>query len=124
MDVCPKFIGMKQPSTLGQVKDMPERFQKTFEQQTTNKSADKVSKLKPFMSSCLALIQDNDALAELGALIETLPEKDSPVKKVNSVKTKFKTRRELKMSTQIGDYDMDYIILDLGSDVNILMQQM
>ena len=24
------------------------------------------------------------------------------------------------MTTQIGDYDMDYIILDLGSDVNIM----
>ena len=27
------------------------------------------------------------------------------------------------MTTQIGNYDMDYIILDLGSDVNILTQQ-
>ena len=27
------------------------------------------------------------------------------------------------MTTQIGDYDMDYIILDLGSDVNILTRQ-
>ena len=27
---------------------------------------------------------------------------------------------ELRMTAQIGDYDMDYIILDLGSDVNIL----
>ena len=27
------------------------------------------------------------------------------------------------MNAQIGDYDMDYIILDLGSDINILMQQ-
>ena len=27
------------------------------------------------------------------------------------------------MNAQIGDYDMDYIILDLGSDVNILMCQ-
>ena len=35
----------EQPSTSGQVKDMPERFQKIFEQQTTSKSADKVSKL-------------------------------------------------------------------------------
>ena len=26
------------------------------------------------------------------------------------------------MTAQIGDYDMDYIILDLGSDVNILTQ--
>ena len=27
------------------------------------------------------------------------------------------------MTAQIGDYDMDYIILDLGSDVNILTCQ-
>ena len=70
----------------------------------------------------MALIQDKDALAELEALIETLSEEDPPAKKVNSVKTKFKTRRELRMSTQIGDYDMDYIILNLRSDVNILIR--
>ena len=55
---------------------MPERFQKIFEQQTTSKSADKVSKLKPFLSSCLALIQDKDALEELEALIEMISEED------------------------------------------------
>ena len=27
------------------------------------------------------------------------------------------------MTTQIGNYDMDYIILDLGSNVNILTRQ-
>ena len=27
------------------------------------------------------------------------------------------------MTAQIGDYDMDYIILDLGSDVNILTRK-
>ena len=56
MDVRPNFVGMEQPSTSGQVKDMLERFQKIFKQQTASKSADKVSKLKPFLSSCLALI--------------------------------------------------------------------
>ena len=30
---------------------------------------------------------------------------------------------ELRMNVQIGDYDMDYIILDMGSDVNILTRQ-
>ena len=69
MDVHPEFIGTEQPSTSGQVKDMPERFQKIFEQQTTSKSANKVIKLKPFISSCLALIQDKDALVELEALV-------------------------------------------------------
>ena len=70
---------------------MPERLQKIFEQQTTGKSANKVSKLKPFLSSCLVLIQDKDALEKLEALIEMLSKEDSPAKKVNSVKTKFKT---------------------------------
>ena len=78
-----------------------------------------MSKLKPFLSSCLALIQDKDALVDLEALIETLLEEYRPTKKVNSVKTKFKKKHELRMSTQIGDYDMDYTILNLGSIVNI-----
>ena len=57
------------------------------------------------------------------ALIETLLEEYPPTKKVNSVKAKFKTICELGMFAQISDYDMDYIILDLGSDVNILTHQ-
>ena len=43
--------------------------------------------------------------------------------KVNQVWKKFKTGHELRMTAQIGDYDMDYIILYLGSDVNILTGQ-
>ena len=74
MDVCPEFVGIGQPSTSEQVKDMPKRFQKIFEQLVASKSTNKVSKIKSFMSSCLALIQDKDALAELEALIEMLLE--------------------------------------------------
>ena len=36
---------------------------------------------------------------------------------------RLKIGHELRMTTQIGDYDMDYIILNLGSDVNILNRQ-
>ena len=32
----------------------------------------------------------------------------------------LKIGRELRMTAQIGDYDKDYIILDMGSNVNIL----
>ena len=35
----------------------------------------------------------------------------------------LKNDRELRMITHIGDYNMEYIILDLGSDVNILTRQ-
>ena len=99
---------MENPSTSSQVKYIPERLQNIFEQQTMNKSVDKVSKLKPFLSSCLVLIQDKDALKQLGVLIKMHPEEDPLVKKVNNVKMKFIMGCELRMSTQIGDYDMEY----------------
>ena len=72
MDVCPEFIGVEQPSTSIRVKEMPKRLQKILEQQSTNKTIEKVSKLKPFLSSCLTLIKDKEALAKLEALVEAL----------------------------------------------------
>ena len=44
-------------------------------------------------------------------------------RRVNHMGKILKTGCELRMIAQIGDYDMDYIILDLGSDVNILTRQ-
>ena len=68
-------------------------------------------------------IKDKYAIEELQALIEETPVEPPPEKRVNQVGKKFKTSHELRMIVKIGDYDMDYIILYLGSDVNILMQQ-
>ena len=95
---------------------MPKWFQHIFQK----KVPQKVSKIKSFLSSCLVLIQDKDAIEELQALIEETPVEPQPEKRVNQIGKKFKTGRKLRMTAQIGDYDMDYIILDLGSDVNIL----
>ena len=36
---------------------------------------------------------------------------------------KKKTGKEMRMNIQIGDYEVDSVILDLGSDVNILTKQ-
>ena len=57
-------------------------------------------------------------------MIEETSIEPPPKKKVNQVSKKFKTGRELRMTAQIGDYDMDYIILYLGLDINILTRQM
>ena len=54
-------------------------------------------------------------------MIEEIPLEARPKKKVNQVRNKFKNGCELRMNARIGDYDMDYIILDLGFDVNILL---
>jgi hypothetical protein len=44
-----------------------------------------------------------------------LPERD-----LCQVSKKKRTGREFKMTTELGSYEMDGVMLDLGSDVNIL----
>jgi hypothetical protein len=39
---------------------------------------------------------------------------------VNQVLRRKRTNEEFKFSAQIGEYDVDNVILDLGSDVNFL----
>ena len=56
-------------------------------------------------------------------LIEEPQEEVQPYKRVNHVGKILKTIHELRMIFHIGDYNMDYIILDLGYDVNILNRQ-
>ena len=56
-------------------------------------------------------------------MIEKIPIEPQIENKVNQVWHKCKISHELRMNAQIGDYDMEYIILDLGSDVNILTHQ-
>ena len=113
MDVDPE-----QSSTSVEVRETPERLEQLFQKHIQKK----VSKLKSFLSSCLVLIHDKDFIAELQALIEETPLELQPERRVNHVRNKFKTGRELRMTVHIGDYDMDYIILDLGSEVNILLR--
>jgi hypothetical protein len=45
-----------------------------------------------------------------------------PSRTVNQVSGKRRTRKELHLSAQIGDYDMEYVFLDLGSEVNVMMK--
>jgi len=35
----------------------------------------------------------------------------------------LRTRREIRLTVQIGEYEMDQVILDLGSDMNVLPKQ-
>ena len=66
LEVRPEFVEREEPSTSKEVKEMPERFQRIFPKNVPQK----VSKIKSFMSSCLTLIQDKDAIAELVVIIE------------------------------------------------------
>ena len=78
----------------------------------------KVGTLQNFLESCMSLEKDPDALAEIESMLYR-QEKGRHDYTMNSLHKK-KTRMEMKMNVQIGDYDVDSVILDLGSDVNIL----
>ena len=69
------------------------------------------------------LIQDKYAIGELQAIINEILVEQQIEKKVNQVRQKCKIGFKLRMNVQIGDYERDYIILDLGSYVNILTRQ-
>ena len=77
--------------------------------------------LKLFFESCLSLARDREALIEIENLLyhQNKMLKDSAV---NSLK-KRKTSKEMRMNVQIGDHEVDSIILDLGSNVNIMTKK-
>ena len=42
------------------------------------------------------------------------------MRKVNNLHRQKRTRKEMRLSEKIGEYDMDQVILDLGSKANVL----
>ena len=77
--------------------------------------------LQQFLEKFLALTQDPEDLVEMERLLY-LPGKDLKDSIVNSLQKK-KTSKEMHMNIHIGDYEVDLVILDLGSDVNILTKK-
>ena len=60
-------------------------------------------------------------LADIVSLLYQ-PEKGRQDSVVNSLHKK-KNGKEMRMNVQIGDYEVDSVILDLGLDVNILTKK-
>jgi hypothetical protein len=44
-------------------------------------------------------------------------------KLVHQLSKKRRTNKELHLNSQIGEYDMDYVVIDLGSEVNVMTKQ-
>ena len=64
------------------------------------------------------------AVENLQALLNIYVERTNPPLEVKDVNTLYKykkrTNREMQLTAQIGDYEMEKVILDLGSDGNVL----
>ena len=70
----------------------------------------------------MKLLQNQNALNELQKVIASCePQRSSGKEKtINRVR---RTGREMRLHAQIEEYDMSDIILDLGSEVNVLTRQ-
>jgi hypothetical protein len=82
-----------------------------------------------FLHHCLHLLRDPKAASKLTQML-TVCMKDQreettiaallPERDVCQVSKKKRTSQEFKMTTKLGGYDIDGVMLDLGSELNIL----
>ena len=67
----------------------------------------------------MKLLRNKTALNELQKVLQSCESQRNPDKGKNVNRVR-RTGREMRLHAQIGDYDMTDIILDLGSEVNVL----
>ena len=78
------------------------------------------SMLTTFLEACMELLCDSKAVKGLQELI-TRCARSGELRVVWKLgKHALRTRREMRLISQIGEYEMDQVILDLGSDMNVL----
>jgi hypothetical protein len=85
-----------------------------------------VSTIKGFLQSFLKVLSDPSSLKILQNILEKcsieMKEKLEP-KTVNHLHTRRRTSRDFRLNPNIGDFNMGDIILDLGSEVNVLRKK-
>jgi len=79
------------------------------------------SKVKSFLQSCLKLIRDENAQSEVQHLIDYYD--PTTERAINQIKRYICTGREMRLSAMIRSYEMDEVVLDLGSEVNVMTKQ-
>ena len=77
--------------------------------------------LQHFLKSCFFLAKHPNTLEEIAILLDRQGrgQHDHAMNLLH----KKKTRKEMRMNFHISDFDVDSVVLDLGSDVNILMKK-
>ena len=70
----------------------------------------------------MKLLRNQDALKELQKVL-AFCDPQRRVDKEKNVNRVRRTGREMRLNVQIGEYDMTDVILDLGSEVNVLTKQ-
>jgi len=114
-------------------KEMFMEVKKSFVEATTLGSHNQFSEemdpsmITTFLETCVKLLHDRKAMKVLQELInkcvgnENAPEGPRIVKEIGNNKARI--GHEMRLTVQIGKYEMDQFILDLGSNVNVFPKQ-
>jgi hypothetical protein len=97
-----------------------------FDQSASPREGKEVSKLMDFLYTCIKLIQDENVVQELQNLIRQYElGKTNPLlnRAVHQIGKKRRTNKELHLNAQIGEYEIDYVVLNLESEVNVMMKK-
>jgi len=79
--------------------------------------------IKGFLQSCVKVLSDQSSVKILQNILEKCSiemEGKLEPKTVNHLHTRRRKSREFRLNANIGDFNMGDIILDLGSEVNVL----
>ena len=93
---------------------------KSFAEASTLGSRDKMepekdtSMLTTFLETCMKLLRDAKAVKGLQELITRCTGVDEPHMVWKLGKHTLHTGREMRLTAQIGDYEMDQVVLDWG----------
>ena len=111
-------------STAKQRKEAPE-YEMPLLLDHTNEihSMGQVSTIKGLLQSCVKVLNDPSSVKILQNILEKCnieTEGKLEPKIVNNLHTRRRTSREFRLNANIGDFNMEDIILDLGFEVNVL----
>ena len=71
-------------------------------------------------------MRNEQAIGELQHIIDQCQPSSSvssTQRAVHNITRHTRTGREMRLTTQVGEFEMDEVILDLGSEVNVLTKQ-
>ena len=86
-----------------------------------------IGSVQSFLQSCLKLVINKKAIGELHRIIDQCQPSSSmksAQRAVHNIMGHTRTGREMRLTTQVGEFEMDEVILDLGSEVNVLIADM
>ena len=97
-----------------------------FDQSAPPGEGKEVRNLMEFLYTFIKLIQDERIVQELQNLIRQYDiGRIDPLlnKAVHQLSKKRRTNKELHLNVQMGEYDIDYVVLDLGSEIIVMTKQ-